>query len=465
MINKDGMNASRRSFMKKAGAVSMVGVGAPLALNLAAMAEASAAGANDYKALVCIFFNGGNDYANTVAPFDLDSHTKYFGYRPNFAHTRAALTPTLLVPTVTPVDRNGFNREYALAPGLASLFPLFNTGKLGVILNVGTLVQPTTKAQAKARSVPLPPKLYSHNDQQSVWQSSMPEGATTGWGGRMGDMFEATHGDSTFTCVNLASNVVYMSGNQAVPYQVSTNGSSPVNGVKNALFGSNAARDVMRTLVTQTSTHLLEKEYNVVSKRAIDANETLTAALAAKTLTTPFPANNNLGNQLKMVARMISVAGDLGVKRQVFFVQMGGFDTHDGMLVDHPVLMTRVGEAMAAFYNATVELNVAAEVTAFTASDFGRTLSGNENGSDHGWGSMHFVMGGAVNGQRFYGTPPIVAADGPDDVGQGRLVPTTSVEQLACTLGKWMGISDSALLDILPNLSNYNVGDRNLGFV
>jgi uncharacterized protein (DUF1501 family) len=236
--------------------------------------------------------------------------------------------------------------------------------------------------------------------------------------------------------------------------------------LRNPLFGSSAASAALRTLVTQTRTHMLENEYTRVSKRAIDANEVLTAALAsAPPLATVFPSSNNLADQLKLVARMISVAPTLGAKRQVFFVSMGGFDTHDDMLNDHPALMTRLGAAMSAFYAATTELGVASQVTSFTASDFGRTMVGNANGSDHGWGSMHFVMGGAVNGQRLFGTAPIVADNGPDDVGQGRLLPTTSVEQMAATLGGWLGISDSNLVDLLPNLVNYNSSVRKLGFV
>jgi uncharacterized protein (DUF1501 family) len=211
---------------------------------------------------------------------------------------------------------------------------------------------------------------------------------------------------------------------------------------------------------------LFENEYNKVSTRSINADTTLTAALASgPVINTPFPSNNSLGDQLKMVAKMIGSAKTLGEKRQVFFVSLGGFDTHDGLVTQHPVLLKTVADAMAAFYNATVELGVANQVTAFTASDFGRTLSGNNDGSDHGWGSMHFMLGGAVNGKRYYGTAPIVASNGPDDVGQGRLLPTTSVEQYAATLGKWLGISDSDLLNLLPNLANFNPGARNLGFV
>ncbi len=466
MHDKDGMNTSRRAFLQRASALSMAGAAAPWALNLAAMAEASAANASGYKALVCVFLYGGNDYANTLVPYDADNYAKYQQLRPTLALARDALTATVLNPAAVPLDAAGFAHQYAFAPELAPLIPIFNAGRLGVMLNVGTLVQPTTKLQYTNKSVKLPPKLFSHNDQQSVWQSSLPEGATSGWGGRMGDLFESSNAKATFTCVNVAGNAVFMSGRSVAQYQVSTNGSVALAGVKNALFGSSACSTALRTLVTQPRTHLLENEINRVSKRAIDANDTLSAALAATpALATVFPAGNSLGDQLKMVARMISAAPALGAKRQVFFVSLGGFDTHDALATDHPVLMGKLGGALSAFDAAMTELGVSDKVTSFTASDFGRTLTGNSNGSDHGWGSMHMVMGGAVKGQRFYGTAPVVANGGPDDVGQGRLLPSTSVEQFAATLGAWLGVSDSELLALLPKLSNYNSSVRNLGFV
>jgi uncharacterized protein (DUF1501 family) len=459
-------NQSRRSFLKRASALSVAGVAAPWALNLAAMAEASAATASDYKALVCVFLYGGNDYANTLVPYDGASYAAYQQMRPSFAYAHAALSPTVLKPSATPLDSSGMAHAYALAPELAPLLPLFDAGRMGVILNVGTLVQPTTKLQYTNKSVKLPPKLFSHNDQQSVWQSSSPEGATSGWGGRIGDLFESGNGNATFTCVNVSGNAVFMSGKSAVQYQVSTGGSVPLAGLKAPLFGSAACSEALRTLISQPRAHLLENEYSRVSKRSIDADTVLTGALASRpALATAFPAGNNLADQLKMVARMISAGPALGAKRQVFFVSMGGFDTHDAMLTAHPGLLGGVAGALAAFEQATVELGLADKITTFTASDFGRTMSGNNDGSDHGWGSMHFVMGGAVKGQRFYGTAPVVANGGPDDVGQGRLLPTTSVDQLAATLGKWMGVSDSDLLGMLPSLVNYNASARNLGFV
>ena len=452
---------SRRAFLQRASMLSLAGVATPWAINLAAMGEAAAATAADYKALVCIFLYGGNDYGNTLVPYDNSRYALYQGMRPSLAYTQAALAPTLLTPNVAlPAGL-----QYALAPELGPLLPLFNANQLAVMLNVGTLVQPTTKAQYTARSVPLPPKLFSHNDQQSVWQSSAPEGAASGWGGRMGDLFQSGNGNATFTCVNVSGNAVFLSGHSAVQYQVSPSGPVALNGVKSPLFGSTACSAALRTLVTAPSNHLFENEYTRIMSRSLGAGDALSAALAGgRAISTVFPAGNSLADQLKLVARMISTAAEVGAKRQVFFVSLGGFDTHDGLAAIHPGLLTKVADAMSAFYSATVELGVASQVTSFTASDFGRTLTAND-GSDHGWGSMHFMLGGAVSGGRFYGTPPVVANNGPDDVGQGRLLPSTSVDQYAATLGKWFGISDSDLLTVLPNLSHWNVSQRLLGFV
>nr|MDQ2736811.1 DUF1501 domain-containing protein [Pseudomonadota bacterium] len=329
------------------------------------------------------------------------------------------------------------------------------------MLNVGTLVQPTSKDQYTNNSVPLPPKLFSHNDQQSFWQSQSPEGASSGWGGRMGDLFVAGNGNATFTCVNVSGNAVFLSGHTAVQYQVSTSG--PV--AYNSVVGSAACSSALQSLVTAPRTHLFESEYTRVASRSISAGGVLTMALAsAPTIATPFPAGNSLADQLKFVARMISTAATTNTKRQVFFVSLGGFDNHDGLATLHPPLLTNVAGALSAFYQATIELGVANQVTTFTASDFGRTLTA-DDGSDHGWGSMHFMLGGAVNGGRFYGAPQVVANGGPDDVGQGRLLPSTSVDQYAATLGAWLGIGASDLLTVLPYLGNYNASQRNLGFV
>ena len=456
------MDQSRRAFLKRSALVSAAaGAATPFAINLGAIGEAAAATASDYKALVCVFLFGGNDYGNTVIPYDQTNYDSYARLRGALAINRSGLTPTLLNPT-TPLAGG---RQYAVSPDLLPLLPVFDAGRMAVALNVGTLVEPTTKAQYNARSVRLPPKLFSHNDQQSFWQASNTEGASSGWGGRIGDLFQAGNGSATLTCINASGSAVFLTGRQAVQYAVSTTGPIQLS-ANNSLYGSANASAVLKTLMSGTRSNLFENEHARVSRRALDTAAQVTTALAgAPAFTSEFGSGNPLADQMRVVARLISVSQELGAKRQVFFVSLGGFDTHDNLLAQHTPLLQRVSGAMRAFYDATVTLGVADKVTAFTASDFGRTLTVNASGSDHGWGSMHMVMGGAVNGRALYGTPPVVADNGPDDVGQGRLLPTMSVDQYAATMARWFGVSTSDMASVLPNIVNYNPSSWNVGFV
>jgi uncharacterized protein (DUF1501 family) len=306
---------------------------------------------------------------------------------------------------------------------------------------------------------PLPPKLFSHNDQQSVWQSNGTEGSTIGWGGRMGDLaLSSNASNSLLTCISASGNAVFVAGSQALQYQISPNGAIRIQALNGGL------RDALTSLITRSSAHVLENEYAVVTRRSMEFEGIVNDALGALApLTTPFPSGNGLAAQLRIVARLIGARAALGLKRQVFFVSLGGFDNHNLLMEDHPELMQRVNDAMSAFYAATVELGVANQVTTFTASDFGRTLSSNADGSDHGWGAHQFVMGGAVNGGRFYGTAPHVSVQSDDQVGQGRLLPSTSVDAFAATLARWFGCSESELPGVLPNVLNFP--DTDLGFV
>ena len=451
---------SRRAFLKRSAALGMAGSAAPFAMNLATIGEAAAAVNSDYKALVCIFLYGGNDFANTLTPYDAATYGQYQALRPNLAYARDALTATALTPkTALP---GGV--QYALAPALLPLLPIFNAGKMAPVLNIGTLVQPTTKAQFNAGNVPLPPKLFSHNDQQSFFQASSPEGAESGWGGRMGDLLQSGNGNATLTCVNAAGNAVFMSGKTATQYSVGPYGPVSLNGNSSTVFGSATANSVLRSMIAAPRTHILENELTRISKRSIDAfNQVSSAIGSVPAFRTAWPTHNQLALQLKVVAQMIASSQQLGAKRQVFFVAQGGYDAHSGLVGTQPALLGVLAEAVKCFYDTTVELGVSDKVTTFTGSDFGRTIVNNDDGSDHGWGSTHFVLGGAVNGKEYYGKSPVWANDGPDDVGQGRLLPSTSVDQYAATLASWFGISDGQLSTVLPSIGNYS--NKNLGFV
>ncbi len=459
---------SRRAFLRRTGQLALTGTALPFALNLATIGEAAAFDATDYKALVCVFMYGGNDYANTVVAYDNPNYNLYSTIRNGgagqtaggIALARSALAPTLLTPTTALAN----GRQYALHPAMTGLAGLFNAGQAAVQMNVGPLVEPLTKAQysgADRTAYPLPPKLFSHNDQQSIWQSSSPEGSTVGWGGNMGDLALSSNSTSLFTCINATGNAVFLAGDNALSYQVSSSGAVPIQGVKNNVYNSAAVKTALSSLVQQNRFHTLENEYNKVTARSIGAEAQVSSALSGVTLKTPFPAGNSLADQLKVVARLIGARTAMGTKRQVFLVSIGGFDLHDNLIAQQPTLLGKVSDAMTSFYNATVELGVANKVTAFTASDFGRTLASNGDGSDHGWGSHHLMVGGAVNGAAFYGTPPPISVGStaaPEDqwhVGQGRLLPSTAVDQYAATLAKWFGVSDTDMMGVLPNIKRF----------
>lgn len=487
----DPQQHTRRAFLRRAGQLAFTGAALPTALNLAAMGEAAAFNATGYKALVCVFLFGGNDYANTVVNYDLESYDRYNtirGGRANrsgggIAIPRADMLPTLLNAT-TPLPGG---LQYALHPSMTGLAGLFNrpaNPAAAVLLNVGPLVVPMTRQQYNSSNrvlYPRPPKLFSHNDQQSVWQTSGVEGTTTGWGGHIGDLAKSgNEPNNVLTCVSVSGNTVFLSGDQALSYQVGSGGAVRIEGLRadRSVYGSNAVRTAMSALALQTRAHRLENEYNLVTARAFSTESAVTNALDRFPATvapfTNFPAQNSLADQLRLVARMIAARDVLGTKRQVFFVSMGGFDLHDNLIANQSTLMGRLSSALTAFHKTTEDLGVADQVTAFTASDFGRTLQSNGDGSDHGWGSHHLMVGGAVNGGAFYGTaPPVSVTNSTTDsadqwhVGQGRLLPSTSVDQYAATLAKWFGVADNEMAGILPNLSRFGGTDypKDLGFM
>ena len=472
MFIDNQMEISRRAFMRRTGQLAVAGAASSYALGLAGIGEAAAFNATGgYKALVCVFLYGGNDYGNTLIPYDSLNYGRYSAIRgggsedDDISIARESLASTVLNQPNDQVLTDDI--RYALAPTMPRLKARFDQGVMAPLLNVGPLITPLTKAQfesANTVAYPRPPKLFSHNDQQSTWQSFQPEGSPTGWGGRMGDLGQSANTNAMFTAINATGNAVFLTGESAAPFQVGTKGAVTINGLENPrIFGSSAARDALETVLANTGGHVFERDYANMVARTVEYGGFVNDALDGANVTTSFGAGNRLASQLEVVARLISVRQNLGVDRQVFLVSMGGFDHHDGLIGSHEALLGELDFAMDAFYRATVELGVADRVTTFTASDFGRTLASNGDGTDHGWGGHHFIMGDAVNGGQFYGTAPHVSLETDDQVGRGRLLPSTSVDEYSSTLAMWLGVSPSELPSVAPNIGNF--ANPDLGFM
>jgi uncharacterized protein (DUF1501 family) len=449
------MSASRRVFLRQAAQLSAF-TGSAFALNLLGIGAASAQSVGDYKALVCIFLAGGNDQANTVVPRSGSAYTGYQQARPSLALPAASLR------AINPSQYSG--PELGLHPSLSALQPLFNQQRIALVANVGTLTQPITQAQWNngQPTVPVPHQLFSHSDQQGQWQTGLPDRTSqTGWKGRMGDLLASTHNPNSQVSIamSVAGNNLMQAGASTIQYQLTTDGAVPVHG---PLPFSSQGLTAMRQLMSQSRDHLLERELNRVGARAINTEGVVTSALAGVSLATVFP-NTGIGRQLRLVARMIAARSALGQRRQMFFVQHGGYDFHDNLLTDQAARLQEVGDAMGAFYQATEALGVANQVTSFTASDFGRALQHNGRGSDHGWGGHHFVMGGSVQGNRVFGQFPSTRLGGPEDSGRGSAIPTTSVDEYAGTLARWFGVSPTDLPLVLPNIGRF--ASSNMGFM
>jgi uncharacterized protein (DUF1501 family) len=427
--------------------------------------NASAAIASDYKALICLFLQGGNDANNLIIPSDAAGYAAYAAARSNLALPQTGLLG------ISPKTSDG--RSWALHAAVPELQALFASGKAAFLANVGTLVYPTTKTQYVANSIPLPPQLFSHSDQQVQWQNSVPDKPTgTGWGGRLADLTNAFNANNQISMsISLAGTNYFQVGAKVSQYAVTTNGAVTFGG---STAGANSTDGVrykaQKDIFAQSQPGLFDTAFAGISGSAVTNADFLNTTLAtAPTLATVFP-NATAGNQLKMVARLIGASPGLGLKRQVFFVQLGGWDTHAAQLVSgapttgaHAALLAQISQAVSAFYNATVELGVANQVTTFTASDFGRTYRSNGDGSDHGWGNHQLIVGGAVKGADLYGKMPVLTVSGPDDTGQGRWIPTTSVDEYAATLASWFGVSATDLSIVLPNIGRF--AKPNLGFL
>jgi uncharacterized protein (DUF1501 family) len=448
----------RRSFLGQAAArgVGAAGLGAlgELARLAGAAGAARAQGTDDYRALVCVFLYGGNDGNNTLVPTDAPSYEQYRRGRGGLALPQGALLP------IQPSNTGG--RPFGLHPAMTDAQRLFAEGRLAWVANVGPLLAPTTLAQWRARSVPLPANLFSHDDQQAQWQSAIADGSgRTGWAGRIGDVLGTLNANRGATCISLAGNNVWEIGATATAYKVSPSGAMGFD------FYRADGRDPLSAGVTELLAarrgHVLQQAWTGTMERALENQRVLAEAVRANPFATAFP-DTGLGRQLRMAARLIAARAPLGMRRQTFFCSIGGFDTHgDDQFGRQQQLLGEVSAALGAFHAATVQLGVADKVTAFTASDFGRNLPSNGQGSDHGWGNHHLVVGGAVRGGAIYGRFPELAIDGPDDAGQGRWIPTTSVEQFGATLAGWFGVAPADRATVFPLLARFPTAD--LGFM
>ena len=453
---------NRRDFLKGTMALPVMASSASLLGSLVG-SSAQAADTSGYKALVCVFMFGGMDCHDTVLPYDTASYADYTDVRSSLLATYNALPGgstrerSALLP-LQPASNNFGGREFALPPEMSSLHGLFDQGRAAIVGNVGPLIEPTNRASFLANSGNVPVRLFSHNDQQSTWMSFGPEGASLGWGGRFGDAVRSGNAEAIFSQISLFGNSIFLTGESVSPYQINADGVPEIAIIGQAPNNlSGMLRDHFVSAGSNRS-NLFERDYINLSRVSLDANDILDAALSSGgQVSVPFPPSF-LGAQLRAVAQTMAVRDALGASRQVFFVGIGGFDTHSSQAQDLPGLQQDVSDSISAFYQATQELGIANDVTTFTAADFGRTLTVNGDGTDHGWGGHHFVVGGSVSGGDIYGDIPVSQLGHDQDSGNGRLIPTTSVEQFAAPLGRWFGLNNQELVTALPNITNFATG-------
>lgn len=475
------MSTSRRDFLR-ASACTLGGLALASTVESLGLVGAYAQSASDYRALVCVFLNGGNDGTNMIVPLDDASFNEYDRVRIGLNNS---IGLGIQRASLVPVNPPSQGRQYGLHPNLApevanpavqfkGLLDVWNEGRLAAVCNVGPLVEPLTRTTYLNGTGKRPLQLFSHSDQINLWQSAIANTVTrTGWGGRLADRSAALNGSTTFPqVVTIAGISLFVTGANALPLAINDSNSSlgaslPLNMTANSSGSSNPS-DVPTRRAAFDALRALDADKVLVRADA----DTRTSALRTKAQLDTAPntdfakiPNTSLGRQLEQVARLVALRDTLGVRRQIFFCQLGGFDTHSNQRGGgQDALLLQLSQALRGFWDTLGDLGVQNNVTTFTLSDFGRTFlpagSGGIVGTDHGWGSHHFVMGGAVRGGNFYGTYPKLELGGSDDADggstpRGRWIPTTSVEQYAATLASWYGLSASDFPAVFPLLDRF----------
>ncbi len=444
---------NRRKFLKASSAAAAFAACPGVAIS---QGIGTSAPFPEYKALVCVFMLGGNDSFNMVVPRSGAEYNVYAASRQNLAIDQNALL------TINPMTPD--TAQYGLHPSMTGMQSLFEASRAAIISNVGPLVEPTSKDDFMNKSVALPPQLFSHNDQQDQWQSLKGiSQSNTGWAGRIADLIRTNVvGQQIGTNASLFGNVLFQSAEDTIAYVMGPNGPIQFDGFADSgvLLEQRLA---FERIISADYSSIYERGFAEIQRRAVATADLVTDAIEqAPTINTEFP-NSQLGRQLNTVARLIAARDDLQMQRQIFFVAAGGFDSHDNQNQDQPGLLGDISTSIAAFYDATVEIGASDLVTTFTQSDFGRTLTSNGDGTDHAWGGNQLVIGDAVRGRDMYGLYPRLEIGGPDDVGGGRMIPTTSADQYAATLAKWFGIPDLDLDVIAPNVDNF--ANNDIGFM
>ena len=464
-MNNNPNLISRRRFL---GQASCAGIGTTslfsTLLNLKFLGSASAAeNPSDYKALVCLFLAGGCDSHNVLIPKEASRYANYQAIRQNLALPKGSL-----IDISSPRLSIG---EYGLHPAMTNLANLFASEEAAFVANIGTLIQPITLHSYLNGSVPIPLGLFSHSDQTEQWQTSIPDGrGNIGWVGRMADLLSSLNGVSKVSMnISLNGRNIFQTGKNVMSYVVSDTGATPLTGYGTNNIINLTRKQAIDSMLSLQYSNIFERAYAGTFANSIETAVEFNSAIAQGTpINSPFNLANSTSRNLKMVAQSIAARNALGAKRQTFFVQYGGWDHHDEVLNNQNAMLPLLDQAVGEFYTAIKELGLEKNVTLFIASEFGRTLSSNGNGSDHAWGGNIFAVGGAVKGGKIYGQYPDLDPSNMLDVGRGRLIPTTSVDEFFAELALWMGVSKTNLPQVLPNIGrfyNLSSGASPIGFI